>query len=465
MLASLRRRLRSVFPPAPPAEDHLYASLASIDGAIAERAPLGSFLELLDRSKPEMFERVNAHFESPTVSKAVTVKVLNLCLAKYHFRMRHTRLASRPFGLLVDPSNVCNLACPGCVHSAVPKEQKIFIWGTGMLSEDRMTALLDRYGPTAIHVVFCNYGEPAVNPETPKYIRLAKSHLMGAMLSTNLSLERFDAEAYVNSGLDYMSISIDGATQGVYEKFRKKGSLELVLRNVQRLVEAKRRLGKRTPVLAWHLLAFEHNAHEIPAAREMARQLGVDAFRALTPFDVSWDDPNVRVASVEPTVVEFNPRAQADVVANWNPFPEGLNTAAIDREFETPWVSHGDEAPSVSESTCHWLYKSLSMDSNGTIFPCGGAPRPGVDLIFDTFQGARGNDPYNSEKYRLARLSFADRRAYEEQSASLGLSPHCAKCEWSKETANTDRVQIRQYFKSAGGALFSEKSLGVLSSW
>jgi MoaA/NifB/PqqE/SkfB family radical SAM enzyme len=462
MLASLRGRIRSVFPRSPPAEDHVQTILSDIDQAIGQRVPLHPFLALLDQSKPALSGRLHAHFDSPTVSKAVTLKLLNLCLAKYHFRMRHTRLRSSPFGLLVDPSNVCNLACPGCVHSSGPKEQKLFTWGAGMLSEDRMSALLNRYGPSAIHVVFCNYGEPVVNPETPKFIRRAKSHLMGAMLSTNLSLERFDADAYVESGLDYMTVSIDGATQSVYEKFRKKGRLDLVLRNVEKLVEAKRRLGRRTPLIGWHLLAFEHNAHEIPAAREMARQLGVDVFRALTPFDVSWDDPKVKVAGIEPTSVMFNLRAQADVMANWNPFPGELNAAAIGREFDRNWAGTGEiEEPSQASSTCHWLYKSISMDSNGKIFPCGGAPRPDVDLIFDTFDGS--GDPFNSEKYRLSRLSFADPEEYEN--TRMGQNPHCAKCEWSKETANTDRVQIRQYFESAGGALFSPDSLGVVSSW
>jgi hypothetical protein len=30
------------------------------------------------------------------------------------------------------------------------------------------------------------------------------------------------------------------------------------------LLEARRALRKRTPVLSWNFLAFEHNAHEIP---------------------------------------------------------------------------------------------------------------------------------------------------------------------------------------------------------
>ena len=444
----------------------MHPILAAIDEAIDHRLPVEPFFEILDRSKLLLFNRLHGHFNSSTVSKAVTIKLLNLCLAKYHLRMRHTRLRSSPFGLQVDPSNVCNLACPGCVHSAGPKERKVFTWGTGMLSEDRMSALFHRYGPAAIHVIFCNYGEPLINPETPRFIRLAKSHLMGAMLSTNLSLEKFDADAYVESGLDYMTVSIDGASQAVYQKFRKKGRLDLVLRNVERLVAAKRRLGKRTPLIGWQMLAFEHNIHEIPAAQEMARQLGFDVFRVIKPYDVDWDDPDVKVAAVEPMSVMFNPQSQAAVVANWNPFPDELSTTAIDREFDTRWAGMGEpEEPSQVSSTCHWLYKSISMDSNGKIFPCCGAPRPDVDLIFDVFDGSPAADPFNSEKYRLARLSFSDPESYQAESTRLGKNPHCENCEWDKDNVPTDSAQIRQYFKSAGGDLFSPQSLGILSTW
>ena len=72
----------------------------------------------------------------------------------------------------------------------------------------------------------CNYGEPLVNLETPKLVRAAKRYLLHTMISTNMTVPRFDAEAYVESGLDYMMVSIDGATQEVYERFRRKGDLD-----------------------------------------------------------------------------------------------------------------------------------------------------------------------------------------------------------------------------------------------
>ena len=64
--------------------------------------------------------------------------------------------------------------------------------------------------------------------------------------------------------------------------------------------------------------------HEIPLAREKARQLGVDQFLTLEPYDVSWDDPEIVAAEVEPvnellnrdselarSVIDSDPRVDA----------------------------------------------------------------------------------------------------------------------------------------------------------
>ena len=44
--------------------------------------------------------------------------------------------------------------------------------------KSRPSAFLRSYGPNATHAMLCNYGEPLTNPDTPKYIRLAKSYLL-----------------------------------------------------------------------------------------------------------------------------------------------------------------------------------------------------------------------------------------------------------------------------------------------
>src|SRR5215471_9561876 len=168
----------------------LSAILSRIE-ACTERGNLADVLETLDSCKPAMFERLRNHFGSDLLAKAVTQKILNVCLAMYHFTRRSVEVGSRPFGLVVDPSNSCNLACPGCVHSQRAKELKLFDWDPGNLEQQRLAGFFERYGPAAIHVILCNYGEPLVNPNTPKFIRIAKRYLLHTMISTNLSLARF----------------------------------------------------------------------------------------------------------------------------------------------------------------------------------------------------------------------------------------------------------------------------------
>jgi MoaA/NifB/PqqE/SkfB family radical SAM enzyme len=432
-----------------------FSALWKIDRELRHCREADAAVSVLERCKADLCALLRARLASPA-AEALALKLLNICLARYHLDARSTSVASRPFGLVVDPSNECQLACPGCVHSARSETLKLFDWHNGTLSEERLAALLKVYGPYAIGVYFCNYGEPLLNLNTPKLIRLAKRYLMWTALSTSLSVGRFDPEAYVASGLDFMVLSIDGATQPVYERFRRNGNLELVFENIRKLAGAKRRLGKRTPVLSWNFLAFEHNAHEIRLAIRTARRLGVNQFRVVNPFEVSWEDPEIRPAEVKAGVRRLDWMSHSELPENWNPFPGSVDADAIMRAFESPWKGPASsEGPPSSGHTCHWLYKNMVMDATGRILPCCGAPRPDGSLVFAVFDG-NGDDPFNSEKYRQARSFFSG--------ATRGWNgaPYCTRCEWDQRTVSIGGPEIRRYFRAADAAFFNRRSLRLL---
>ncbi len=64
-----------------------------------------------------------------------------------------------------------------------------------------------------------------------------------------------------------ITVSIDGATQAVYETYRVHGNVERVLANVRTINELKRRYGCDKPRLTWQFVIFGHNEHEIAEAR------------------------------------------------------------------------------------------------------------------------------------------------------------------------------------------------------
>jgi MoaA/NifB/PqqE/SkfB family radical SAM enzyme len=451
----------------------LHAILAALDARMAPARSVENVVTTLEESKEQLYESL-ARTQSPLVAKSLTIKILNLFLSKYHFLRRSTTLHSSPYGIIVDPMNACQLACTGCIHSARSKELKLFDWGPGVLSESMFADLMRRYGPYAIETSFFNFGEPLLNPDTPKLIRLAKTYLTRTALSTNMAVKHFDAEAYVNSGLDYMTLSIDGATQDTYEKFRRKGDIEIVFQNVRSLMETRARMGKRTPVVSWQYLAFEHNEHEIDDAIMMAQQLKVDLFIVAAPYDVSVDDPNIRPSEHERRVILFQSDFGEVVVKNWNPFPADIAAEPIEREFAANWLERlvgerpsGSDEPLVSAGhTCHYLYKNMVMDARGRIMPCCSAPQTGKpNFVYGNAQSA--TDVFNSEEYRLARLSFVNPEQYQIEVASPGLSKdvYCAKCTWNQDRAQVNAENVRNYFAAVGNNVFNPDSIGILGSW
>jgi len=440
--------------------------LSEIDFELQQHAPLKDVLLAMDAARDPLFTTFRERLGTSIAAKAFTLKILNLLLAKYHFRERSRALVSRPVGLLVDPANGCNLACPGCVHSSGSKEIRRFDWNTGMLSEERFQALLQHYGAFAADIRFYNYGEPTANLNTPKFIQLAKSYLIHTVLSTSATIKRFDAEAYVRSGLDFMILSIDGATQPVYETFRKNGRIDLVFENIRKLVDTKKRLGKETPILRWQFLAFEHNAHEIPLALEIAAVLGVDEFAVETPNDVSWDVPSVRVAKdVPPSYHELRPGTEDAFGRNWDLDLKGAAADAIEHEFGVHWTKRAatpQEPLSMgSANTCSWLYKIMVMDANGRILPCSAAPRPDVHLVFARFPEAE-TDCFNTVDHQRARQYFADGTKSQPQSFP---APHCEKCEWDQTHTGVDHAQLAQYLRTMSRGVTDSRTIEILSDW
>jgi hypothetical protein len=97
-----------------------------------------------------------------------------------------------------------------------------------------------------------------INRRLPSMVRQLRTYLMGAHVSTNLSLA-FDFEALVASGLEWLTISVDGVSQSTLEIYRRGASAKLVFENLRKLIETKKRMNSFTPFIEWQYLMFDYN--------------------------------------------------------------------------------------------------------------------------------------------------------------------------------------------------------------
>ncbi|MCB2154175.1 radical SAM protein [bacterium] len=188
----------------------------------------------------------------------------------------------------IDVANICNLRCPFCVAGT-----ESLTHPRGMMSMEHFERLLEELGPTLLYLELYRYGEPMLNKHLPEMIELAsQKYKIATRISSNLSMPLKDdtIQRLVRSGLDELFIAADGTTQEVYEQYRRRGKLDVVLENVKALVAARRAAGRKTPRLVWQMLVFAHNEHQVPDVYRMTRELGVDDVLEIQPQIPKFDD-------------------------------------------------------------------------------------------------------------------------------------------------------------------------------
>ena len=198
-------------------------------------------------------------------SKKKMANMINCCR---EYLIAKEKLKSYPFEANIDPTNICNLNCPFCRTG-----EGIFGREKGYIPMSVFKKVVDDIGGYLYLIALFSHGEPFLCENLIEMVSYASSKKIGTIVHTNLNIE-MDKEYAANlikSGLAFLSVSIDGVTQEVYQQYRRGGNLSLVLRNIDMLNEQKRILKAKTPVLIWQYLLFKHNQHEAKAAASLAK--------------------------------------------------------------------------------------------------------------------------------------------------------------------------------------------------
>jgi MoaA/NifB/PqqE/SkfB family radical SAM enzyme len=205
-------------------------------------------------------------------------KLANLFLNMYEQKFKIATPRSYPPFIKIEPTPLCQLRCTGCSHAQ--SSYKNATNSDMKLSLDNVKRIVEPLEKMLLGVSLSKRGEPLLNREITKLISHLHERNIAVTFPTNMSLKMSDKDIdeLVASGLDTISVSLDGASDETYLKYRIGGKFELIKDNVRRLQDAKRRLGLKRPRINWKFVIFEHNKHEIDQVRKTYKDLGFDSY-------------------------------------------------------------------------------------------------------------------------------------------------------------------------------------------
>ena len=176
--------------------------------------------------------------------------------------------------IYIEPTTACNLNCITCFRNAWDEPN-------GRMSEETFEAILEslkKLDPIP-NVYFGGIGEPLFHPSTLKWVKKIKELGVRVEMITNATmLTEKIARRVIDSGLDVLWVSLDGASPDSYDDVRLGAELPNVMDNLRRFNSMRTGGHFPRPELGIAFVAMKRNITELPKIIRLGRAMRVKHF-------------------------------------------------------------------------------------------------------------------------------------------------------------------------------------------
>ena len=351
-------------------------------------------------------DRIPYHFHNVSVKK-----ILNWIVVEVSVLFKPKRPWGWPTHIMIEPTNHCDLRCPLCPVTKGLKRSK------GYMDYDLFKKVIDEIGDSLFFVLLWDWGEPFLNPGIYEMISYARKKGIKVICCTNghSFLADENVEKVVLSGLNTLTIAVDGACQETYEQYRKGGDFDAVIRGMRKIVAKKRELKVKTPIINLRFIVMKHNEHEISLIKELAKTEGADVltFMTLNPYiDAIYCDNEVATTENKNNYLPVN---------------------ASHRRFRVSQA--GKTRVKLKNNPCKHLWNNPVVHWNGAVCPC----------TYDYYEKhALGNLKEYAFKKIWHGLSYRNiRKQFCKGWEGLSL---CRECSYGYEGGDLGREAISEAF-------------------
>jgi MoaA/NifB/PqqE/SkfB family radical SAM enzyme len=207
----------------------------------------------------------------------------------------------------MEASTLCQLKCPACIQGN-GRADKL---GKGYLKYRDFKKFIEE-NPYFRNIELSNYGEIFLNPELRDIIEYAYQKKINLQADNGVNLNTVNKETLeylVKYKFKLIRVSIDGASNQVYQIYRIGGNFNQVIENIKTINHFKKKYNSQFPLLIWQFIIFGHSEHELIAASKMAQSLNM---QFIPKFN--WDAAYSPIRNTEfvRKIMGFSSRAEHD---------------------------------------------------------------------------------------------------------------------------------------------------------
>ncbi|GAM10566.1 coenzyme PQQ synthesis protein E [Geobacter sp. OR-1] len=305
---------------------------------------------------------------SNLAQKILKQKKLSL-LARFggqYLLINASRMVGKPlcgpvFGILILTYR-CNLQCSYC---DMPETARLCS-GKSMPELDTagFKRVIDDFATLGVKAIAFTGGEPLLRQDIPELIAYAHQRgIMGHLSTNGMLINAGNAAALLQTGLESISISLDGSTADVHQLTRRaKGAYDRALAALRTLVSVRNSL--KAPVRIKILTVVnKHNIDDIRNILELAAREGIDGVE-LMPCQPLLSGGHGEEFTYDDDFVGKVDRTVAELVANRRLRSMIDNSSLHLDSFKNSFSGQPSTFP------CYAGFASIVVDCYGDLYPC-----------------------------------------------------------------------------------------------
>lgn len=222
-------------------------------------------------------------------------KTINLWKKGYNYSHKKLNINTYPSVSNIELTNACGMKCIMCPRGHMKRK-------IGYISLELFEKIIKQMKYNT-RIVLHHFGDPLLHPQIGKIIEICHKYGIQASFSTNpSSLTKEKIKQILDSKLDYLHISLDGATKETYEKIRRgRADYGVAIQNIEKFLKEKNfrknRKNHNLPITTIAIIRMKETKNEIEDfKKQWKNKKGID-FVEIKDF-ITWDGSIKEITSL-----------------------------------------------------------------------------------------------------------------------------------------------------------------------